>query len=120
MYFYGIGVPSNIKLAREWYQKAKLDQDTAKIIETEENKHGNVLKVDFNKKRIVLSTEDKASLGDVMSLFKLGLINFSPEEGEKPDYQKAFSYFLKAAEAGYLPAKFQVGYMYETGTGSRP
>ena len=119
MYFYGIGVPHNLKRAQEWLSLAKSDSETARDIDLDEKKHGKLLKVDFKKKKIIFTDEDKASLGDGESLFNVGLDYFMPlDENTKPDYEKALGYFLKAANANYTPAKFQTAYMYECGMGT--
>ena len=119
MYFYGIGVPHNLKRAQEWLSLAKIDSETAQDIDRDEKKRGKLLKVDFKKKKIIFTEEDKASLGDGESLFNVGLDYFMPpDENEKPDYEKALQYFLKSANANYMPAKFQTAYMYECGIGT--
>jgi TPR repeat protein len=50
------------------------------------------------------------------SLYNLGLMYYRGE-GVKEDKKEAFTWFRKAAEQGYTPARFSVGVMYYKGVG---
>lgn len=69
------------------------------------------------EKDSLLELQRKAKAGDLGALFALGLAYQNRGAGLKADLKRAFDCFVKGAQAGFPPAKFQVGLYYEQGWG---
>jgi len=51
---------------------------------------------------------------EIEGWFMEGVRYYKGEEGGKPDFGKAISYWNRAAEQGYAPAQFNLGVLYDT------
>jgi TPR repeat protein len=58
-----------------------------------------------------------AELNDMLANYNLGMAYKNGESGVKPDQSKAFPYFSKAAEAGFVPAMIETGLALRWGRG---
>jgi TPR repeat protein len=124
MYFYGLGVAVNKDEEAKWDSKAaqngrldaryRLLQDQDEETETYaqyENKKREYVQF---AKEVVSSADKLATSGDPMTELTLGLCIYNQYGG---DASKAFTLFMKAAQAGIPPAEELVGSFYERGAG---
>ena len=61
-----------------------------------------------------------AELNDMLASYNLGMAYKNGESGVKPDQSKAFPYFSKAAEAGFVPAMIETALALRMGRGVSP
>jgi hypothetical protein len=67
------------------------------------------------KARKITSTKE-----DNETLYDLGIAHYYGIDGVKQSYQKAFEYFIKAAQNGHAQAQYKLGLMFSRGDGVEP
>ena len=116
-YLTGRGIEKNSEQAFYWYNQAALNGN----VFAEHNLADMYLRGDGVEKNVLEALkwfESASSHGDIDSQYNLGLIYLSGEPGKLPrDEEKAFDWFMKAAESGLPRAMYEVAVMLREGTG---
>lgn len=118
-YLSGRGVARDAELARHWYLlAARAGHTGAQYNLADIYLRGDGIEPDLNQ--AIHWFEQAASAGDPDALYNLGLIYQGRLDRGKSvvaDAEKAFGYFLEAAESGLARAQFETAVMYLEGQG---
>ena len=116
MYYYGLGVAKNSREAIKWdtmaTQKGKLDARFRLSLE----KDGDGPALWHLGTEIIGEADNIEKRGNPLDEFTVGLC-YRYSRYYPPDFTHAFTWAMKAAQAGLPPAQFFVGDCYENGNG---
>jgi uncharacterized protein len=101
MYHAGQGVKRDLAEARRWYQKAADGNSMGQFY------LGTLFRSEHQYQAAVEWLEKSASQGYPPALYRLGRM-YDTGEGVPADYERAYSYFERAAKMGHLLAQREV------------
>lgn len=78
---------------------------------------GGPIRVSADREMAVKLFTRGAELNDMLANYNLGMAYKNGESGVRPDRSKAFPYFSKAAEAGFVPAIIETALALRRGSG---
>lgn len=102
-YYYGFGFPKDAGVAYDWFKKSA--------------EGGNKVAATFMK--YIEDERELANIHDADKQFELGW-SYYTGEGYERDYDKAFSYFRRAALMNQVNAQFNLALMYYKGESVKP
>lgn len=112
MLMLGKGSAKNYSEALKWFETAAANGHVDAMVQMADMYAGGV-GATADKAKALAAYEQAAAKGSGRALYTLGVLNAQDND----DYTKTFEYWLKAAEAGYVPAFNRVGVLYFDGVG---
>jgi TPR repeat protein len=123
----GWGIPSREEEAKSLYERSlaidpelplpwnNLGAIYERRFREAKNKRDDIL-ANLNRVMMMKCYEKSDQLGFAHATNNLGLLHYNGALGER-DFEKAYIYFERAAEAGHREARFRLGEMHEKGEG---
>ena len=115
LYFFGLGVPQDYELARQWYEKAAA-QGNAMAQFHLGLLYYNAQGVPKNVAKAMEWWQKAAAQGLAAAQNNLGVL-YRDGEGVRRDYAVARQLFEKAAAQGEAAAQYNIGWLYSNGHG---
>lgn len=116
LYAEGLGGPSDYQAAAKWFQEAA-NQGVVEAKFNLSNLYESGTGVPRDTGKAIALLEEAAAMGDIIAAFNAGSLLSEGRSDFQKDIPRAIRWYLKAADAGYASAQYNLGWIYTQGVG---